>query len=80
MSFKQNYQLLIDKMVGLINNIFDGRGLSPSHQNPDALYVEIYQLQETLSKASSHSSQGFHHQSLALEPVTEQQKIMDMSG
>jgi hypothetical protein len=50
-----------------------------SIETTDSLYIEIAQLKKTLSKTPSKPTRVIR-KSEVLEPVTEEQKIMDLSG
>ena len=46
----------------------------------DALYEEIDLLKKTLATAPTKPTRAVRSKNESLEPVTEQQKIMDMAG
>jgi hypothetical protein len=46
----------------------------------DALYEEIHHLKKTLTTAPTKPTRAVRSKNEPLEPVTEQQKIMDMAG
>ena len=46
----------------------------------DTLHQEIHQIEQTLVKASYQSSMYVVQKTRPLEPVTEQQKIIDLAG
>ena len=50
-----------------------------SPDTTDALQAEIHQLKKTLSNAPTRPTRAVRQRE-SLEPVTEQQKIMDMAG
>ena len=46
----------------------------------DALYEEIHHLKKALATAPTKPTRAVRTNNESLEPVTEQQKIMDMAG
>ena len=46
----------------------------------DALYQEIHHLKKTITTAPTKPTRAVRGKNEPLEPVTEQQKIMDMAG
>lgn len=67
---------LIEKLVSFTDWISQGRWHIESSQTVDSLHTEIYQLEKTLANAPTRTIRN----SKPLEPVTEQQKIMDLAG
>lgn len=69
---------LIEKMVGLVEWVTNGRWQMVSSDRVDELYTEIYQLEKRLAKAPTRPVRVPKPKSL--EPITERQKIMDLAG
>lgn len=67
-------------MKGFINKLVLGRWQLVSIKTVDTFSAEIHQLEQKLSQAPTQPMRTTRHHSTLLEPVTEQQKIMDMSG
>jgi hypothetical protein len=68
-----------EKLAGIVNWVTQKRQQFVSTETPDTLYTEIYQLKKTLSNAPTRPTRAVR-KSEPPEPVTEQQKIMDMAG
>jgi len=69
---------LLKKVAGFINRLSNGRWEIVPDQNADDLYAAIYQLEKTLSEAPTRPMQARSIHTLG--PITERQKIMDLSG
>jgi hypothetical protein len=69
---------IMEKLAGLIDRLTDGHWKIVPSQTVDDLYTEIYQLEKTLAHAPTRPTRV--RKSKSLEPITEQQKIMDMAG
>ena len=69
---------MMEKMVGLVEWVTNGRWQIVQSDRVDELYTEIYQLEKTLAKAPTRPMRVQKPKSL--EPITEQQKIMDLAG
>lgn len=70
---------MIEKMVTLADWVTRGRWQIISAQKVDELRTEIYQLEKTLAAAPTRPTR-LVRATKPLEPVTEQQKIVDMAG
>jgi|GEM_PF-1988791 len=70
---------IIEKLVSFTNWVSQGRWHIVSSQATDSLHAEIYQLEKTLATAPTRPTRIVRN-SKPLEPVTEQQKIMDLAG
>ena len=71
--------ILMEKLVSLADWISQGHWQIVPAQKVDTLQAEIYQLERTLSNAPTRPTRTIRN-SKPLEPVTEQQKIMDLAG
>lgn len=70
---------MIEKLESFTGWISRGRWQIVSSQTVDTLRDEVYQLEKTLAHAPTRPSRIIRN-SKSLEPITEQQKIMDMAG
>ena len=68
-----------EKLISLVDWLTQGRWQVLHSQMVDALQAEIYQLEKTLATAPTRPTGPIRH-SKPLEPITEQQKIMDLAG
>jgi hypothetical protein len=69
-----------EKISGIVDWFAQKRKSFTSTDSSDALYEEIHQLKKTLSVAPTKPTRVVRSKNESLEPVTEQQKIMDMAG
>jgi hypothetical protein len=76
MSFKSYHQTVVEKVALFFDQIVEKRWQTLPDQPTDDLYLEIYRLEKRLSRTQTRPLQI----SRQIEPITEQQKIMDMSG
>ncbi len=67
-----------EKLAEFIGQIIGERWQVVPAQTVDDLYAEIYQLEKTLANAPTRPTPVRKFKSL--EPITEQQKIMDLAG
>jgi hypothetical protein len=67
------------RLRGVVDWLTQKRWQIVSAQTTDALYTEIYQLKEALSNAPTRPTRTVRKFE-SVEPVTEQQKFMDMAG
>ncbi len=79
MSLKSQARILLQIIVNFANKDNLGPG-KRANQTIDSLYPEIRQLEKKLATAPTRPSQVVRGNSRMLEPMTEQQKIMDISG
>jgi hypothetical protein len=70
---------IIEKLMNFAGWLSQGRWQIVSSQRVDALHSEIYQLEKTLANAPTRPTRTVRN-SRPLEPVTEQQKIVDLAG
>ncbi len=70
---------IIEKLINLADWVSRGQWQIISVQKVDALQAEIYQLEKTLANAPTRPTRTVRN-SKSLEPITEQQKIMDLAG
>lgn len=70
-------QIVVEKLSVFLGQLVEeNQPAIPSSQPGDGLYTEIYRLEKRLSRTPTRPLPiGSYH-----EPITEQQKIMDMSG
>ena len=68
----------MEKMVGFVDWLTNGRWQIVPSERVDELYTEIYQLEKTLAKAPTRPTRV--RNSKSREPITEQQKIVDLAG
>jgi hypothetical protein len=71
--------VLIEKLVILADWLTRGQWQVVSSQRVDALRTEIYHLEKTLAAAPTRPTR-LARGTKPLEPITEQQKIVDMAG
>jgi hypothetical protein len=69
---------MMEKIVGFVEWMTNGRWQIVPSDRVDELYTEIYQLEKRLAKAPTRPVRVQEPKSL--EPITEQQKIMDLAG
>jgi hypothetical protein len=70
-----------EKISGIVDWFTQKRRKFTATDSSDALlYEEIHQLKKTLSTAPTKPTRAVRSNNESLEPVTEQQKIMDMAG
>jgi hypothetical protein len=72
--------LVTEKITGIVDWFTQKRKSFTSTDSSDALYAEIHQLKKTLATAPTKPTRAVRNKNESLEPVTEQQKIMDMAG
>jgi hypothetical protein len=70
---------IIEKLMNLAGRLSQGKWQIVSSQTVDALHIEIYQLEKTLANAPTRPTRTVRN-SRPLEPITEQQKIVDLAG
>lgn len=73
----QKYPLM-EKLANFMGWVSNGRWQIMPSETVDELYEEIYQLEKTLSHAPTRPTRV--QRAKSLEPITEQQKIMDLAG
>jgi hypothetical protein len=78
MSLKLPINSVMEKMVGFVDWMTSGRWQIVPSERVDELYTEIYQLEKTLAKAPTRPTRVRNPKSM--EPITEQQKIVDLAG
>ncbi|HEX9921445.1 MAG TPA: hypothetical protein VGD99_02170 [Anaerolineae bacterium] len=71
-------QILSEKLANLVDRLAESRRQITSTQNVDELYAEIRQREKLLANAPTRPTRVRKPQ--PLEPITEQQKIMDFAG
>lgn len=71
--------LFMEKLVSLADWLTHRQWQIVSSQKVDVLRTEIYQLEKTLANAPTRPTRMARH-SKSLEPITEQQKFVDMAG
>jgi len=71
-------QILSEKLTSLVDRLAESRRQFTSTQNVDELYAEIRQREKRLANAPTRPTRVRKPQ--PLEPITEQQKIMDLAG
>ena len=76
MSLKWYRQAVIEKVMVFFDQFVEKRWQTLADPPTDGLYSEIYRLEKRLSRTPTRPL----HIVRQIEPVTEQQKIMDMSG
>lgn len=69
-----------ERISGIIDWFTQKRKRFTATDPSDALYEEIHQLKKTFSTAPTKPTRAVRSTNESLEPVTEQQKIMDMAG
>jgi hypothetical protein len=70
---------IAERLKSIVDWFTQKRWQIVSTQTTDALYTEIHQLKKALSNAPTRPTRAVGKSEL-LEPVTEQQKFMDMAG
>ncbi len=79
MSVGLERQTVVKKVRDLVGWLSHGRKQVVSTQLVDALHAEIYELEKSLANAPTRPTRAVRN-SRPLEPITEQQKIVDLSG
>lgn len=69
----------MEKLVSLTDWLTQGQWQFVPSQKVEILQAEIYQLEKTLASAPTRPIRTIRH-SKPLEPITEQQKIVDLAG
>ena len=69
----------MEKLVSLTDWLTQGQWQIVPSQKVETLRAEIYQLEKTLASAPTRPIRTIRH-SKPLEPITEQQKIVDLAG
>ena len=72
-------QAIIEKMADFVGWLSQGRWQIVSAHTVDTLHAEIYELERSLANAPTRPTHAIGN-SKALEPITEQQKIVDLAG
>jgi hypothetical protein len=70
---------IIEKLTNFADWLSQGQWQIVSSQKVDALQTEIYQLEKTLANAPTRPTRTIRN-SKPPEPITEQQKIIDLAG
>lgn len=78
MRTNEQVQAIMQRLAGFIDWLTNGRWQVVPAETVDELYTEIYQLEKTLANAKTRPMRP--RNSRPLEPITEQQKIMDLAG
>ncbi|MBN1995537.1 MAG: hypothetical protein JW953_22810 [Anaerolineae bacterium] len=76
----QSQNSITQKLTEVIDWLTQKRWSTASPQTTDDLYPEIKQLEKALSNAPTRPTRIVRNKVELLEPVTEQQKILDMAG
>ncbi|NJN97301.1 MAG: hypothetical protein HC875_26070 [Anaerolineales bacterium] len=79
MSLTAQRHSIVEKLVSFTDWVSQGQWHIESSQSADTFHSEIYQLEKTLANAPTRPIRVIRN-SKPLEPVTEQQKIMDLAG
>ena len=72
-------QSIVEKATDFVNWLTQDRWQIVSSQTVDTLQAEIYELEKSLASAPMRPVRTIRD-SKALEPITEQQKIIDLAG
>jgi hypothetical protein len=78
-SFISQGHSIVEKLVSLADWVSQGRWQIVSSQTVHTLHTEIYQLEKSLANAPTRPTRTIRN-SKPLEPITEQQKIVDLAG
>lgn len=70
----------MEKLVSLTDWLTQGQWQFVPAQRVENLQAEIYQLEKTLASAPTRPIRTVRHSTKPLEPITEQQKIVDLAG
>ena len=70
---------IVEKLINFADWLTQGQWQIVTSQRVDALQIEIYQLEKTLANAPTRPTRTIRN-SKPLEPITEQQKIIDLAG
>ncbi len=68
------------RLSGIVDWLIQKRQAITSTHSSDALYEEIHHLKKTLSTAPTKPTRVIRNKIETSEPVTEQQKLMDLAG
>jgi hypothetical protein len=79
MNLTAQRHFIIEKLTNFADWLSQGQWQIVSSQKVDALQTEIYQLEKTLANAPTRPTRTIRN-SKPLEPITEQQKIIDLAG
>jgi hypothetical protein len=75
----RSHSSVAERLRSFVDWLTEKRWQVVSTQTTDALYTEIHQLKKALSNAPTRPTHAVHKFE-SPEPVTEQQKFMDMAG
>ena len=78
MSATSQLHIVMEKLASFVGWLTNGRWKVIPADTVDELYTEIYQLEKTLANAPTRPM-GIRN-SKPVEPISEQQKIMDLAG
>ncbi len=73
-------RVLSDKLISFIGWLRQERGQDVSPYSGDAFDQELHQLEQTLNDVSTRPSSIVRRLNNSLEPITEQQRIIDLAG
>ena len=72
-------RFIFERLVSFAGWLSQGKWKIVSSQTVDELHSEIYQLEKSLANAPTRPTRIVRN-SKPLEPITEQQKIVDLAG
>lgn len=75
---QRHIEIKMEQLSGLVAWVTNGGWQIVPTQRVDELHAEINHLEKTLANAPTRPMRT--HKSRPIEPITEQQKIMDMAG
>jgi hypothetical protein len=78
-SVQSKEDFIVQKLVNLADWFSRGRWHLVPSQTVDSLRAEVYQLEKTLANAPTRPTRLVRN-SKPIEPITEQQKIIDLAG
>ena len=73
------YATIVEKLLGFTGWL-QGRQQPESAYTVDTLQAEIYQLERSIANTPTRPTRAVRRHSKPLEPVTEQQKLVDLAG
>lgn len=79
MSITLSRQVITGKLTSYINRLTNGQLQGSVPQTMDALQLEIYRIEQTLTNVATRPSRAVHRNQPP-SPLAEHQKIIDLAG
>ncbi len=71
---------VVKKITAWFNSLVGQKEQEKQANGMDDLYAEIYQIEQALARISTKPLRATHRDSNPLVPVTERQRLIDLSG